>query len=178
MTQLIIPTLKNQSEEKLFPSQECFFPKILTEVNGEALLKKVIRNILFHIDISSIILIAEKEVLLKYSLEKVCNFNEQPRVKTVGVNGNTSGALCTLLMSIDHINKDEDILVANNDIVHVHNIQNSVDKFKQKNADAGVITFKSSHPKWSYVSLENDQVIMAAEKEVISENAIAGLYWF
>ena len=178
MTQLIIPTLKSPSEEKLFPSNECFFPKILTEINGEALLRKVIRNIIFNTEISSIILIAEKDVLLKYSLEKVCDFNGFPDVKTVSVEGKTSGALCTLLLSIDLMNKDEDIIVANNDIIHSHNIQNSIDHFKNKNANAGVISFKSNHPKWSYVSIENEQVMMAAEKEVISQNAIAGLYWF
>ena len=123
-------------------------------------------------------MIAEKDILTKYSLEKVCDFNGSPELKIVSINGKTSGALCTILMGLDMINRKEDILVANNDIIHRHNIQNSVNYFKEKSAEAGVMTFQSSHPKWSYVLLDNERVLMAAEKEVISKNAIAGIYWF
>lgn len=178
MTQLIIPTLKNQSEEKLFPAKDCFFPKVLTEINGEALLRVVLKNIVFNINISSIILIADNDILTEYSLDKVCDFGGKPDLKIVPVEGITSGALCTILLAIDLINKNEDVLVANNDIIHRYNIQNSINYFKKKEAEAGVVTFRSAHPKWSYVSLDNEEVIMAAEKEVISNNAIAGIYWF
>ena len=45
--------------------------------------------------------------------------------------------------------------------------------------DAGVITFESVHPRWSYVRLnENNLISETAEKRPISKNAIAGFYYF
>jgi dTDP-glucose pyrophosphorylase len=41
------------------------------------------------------------------------------------------------------------------------------------------VTFRSVHPRWSYVKLDDDgNVTEAAEKRVISTHAIAGLYYF
>jgi len=46
-------------------------------------------------------------------------------------------------------------------------------------ADAGVVTFDSVHPRWSYVRLDDlGNVIETAEKRPISRSAIAGLYYF
>jgi len=42
-----------------------------------------------------------------------------------------------------------------------------------------VVTFESVHPRWSYVRLnEQGLVVETAEKRPISRNAIAGLYHF
>jgi ribosomal protein L31 len=46
-------------------------------------------------------------------------------------------------------------------------------------SDAGVITFKSLHPRWSYVRLdEHQRVVETSEKRPISRNAIACIYYF
>ena len=45
--------------------------------------------------------------------------------------------------------------------------------------DGAILTFKSTHPKWSYAKTENksEKVIEVAEK-VISENATVGVYYW
>ena len=46
-------------------------------------------------------------------------------------------------------------------------------------ADGGILTFKNSHPKWSYVKLnEQNNVTQLAEKDVISDNATVGIYYY
>jgi uncharacterized circularly permuted ATP-grasp superfamily protein len=41
------------------------------------------------------------------------------------------------------------------------------------------MTFKSSHPKWSYARTDKSgKVLETAEKKVISENATVGIYYF
>ena len=44
---------------------------------------------------------------------------------------------------------------------------------------AGTVIFKSVHPRWSYVKLDSKKnVVEAAEKVPISNNATAGTYFF
>ena len=48
-----------------------------------------------------------------------------------------------------------------------------------KNYDAGVLSFETVHPRWSYVRLDEKGLITeAAEKRPLSNNAIAGFYYF
>ena len=52
--------------------------------------------------------------------------------------------------------------------------------FISKKIDGAILTFKSTHPKWSYARTEkkSDKVIEVAEKKVISENATVGAYYW
>jgi NDP-sugar pyrophosphorylase family protein len=74
---------------------------------------------------------------------------------------------------------DDDLLILNADEFIRYNFNDAVNFFKRNNFDAGVITFKSIHPKYSYVDV-NDLgfVIEAREKNPISVHATAGFYWF
>ena len=40
------------------------------------------------------------------------------------------------------------------------------------------MTFPNTHPRWSYARIEDDLVVAVAEKQPISRNATAGLYYF
>ena len=44
--------------------------------------------------------------------------------------------------------------------------------------DGAIMTFPNTHPRWSYASLEDGLVVAVAEKQPISRNATAGLYYF
>ena len=51
--------------------------------------------------------------------------------------------------------------------------------FISSDIDGAILTFQSTHPKWSYAKLdENNFVIEVAEKKPISTNATAGLYYW
>lgn len=54
-----------------------------------------------------------------------------------------------------------------------------VDDFRRRRLDAGTIVFESIHPRWSFVRLgEEDLIVEAAEKRPISRWATAGFYYF
>src|SRR6185503_5831100 len=56
---------------------------------------------------------------------------------------------------------------------------NEVDAYWQKEkAKAGIVTFTSVHPRWSYARIENGEVVQTAEKNPISNHSIAGYYYF
>ena len=48
----------------------------------------------------------------------------------------------------------------------------------ENNSDVGVVTFTSVHPRWSYILNDGKEIIQTAEKNPISNKAIAGYYYF
>ena len=50
---------------------------------------------------------------------------------------------------------------------------------QESDADGGIVTFKATHPKWSYAKVdENGYVTEVAEKNPISNNATVGYYYW
>jgi dTDP-glucose pyrophosphorylase len=91
----------------------------------------------------------------------------------------TTGAACSALLAMDEIGNDSPLLISNADQWIGHNIEEIYDSFVERELDGGVVTFDSLHPRWSYVRLgEENLVIEAVEKRPISRNATAGLYYF
>jgi hypothetical protein len=104
-----------------------------------------------------------------------------PNSKIIGVNNDTEGAACTALLAIDHIEKDSPLLVMNMDEFIDGEISGKdfISKFSNENYDAGVLTFHSIHPRYSFVAVDDEGVIFeAAEKNPISSNATVGFYWY
>ena len=49
----------------------------------------------------------------------------------------------------------------------------------ETNCDGGIVTFKSTHPKWSFAKLNNDGLVTeVAEKNPISDTATVGFYYW
>lgn len=52
-------------------------------------------------------------------------------------------------------------------------------KMQEQNVDAGILTFNSTHPKWSFAKLdEYGYVTEVAEKNPISDIATVGIYYW
>ncbi|QTC91170.1 glycosyltransferase family 2 protein [Brevundimonas goettingensis] len=97
----------------------------------------------------------------------------------VEVRRRTAGAACTALLAISHINLDEElIIVSATDHIEV-DYDAVVAGFRTRQADAGILTFDSLHPRYSFVTTDADGwVLEAAEKRPISRQANAGFYWY
>jgi hypothetical protein len=51
--------------------------------------------------------------------------------------------------------------------------------FNADQIDGGILTFKATHPKWSYAKLDDSGFVSeVAEKKVISDNATVGVYFW
>lgn len=102
-----------------------------------------------------------------------------PDCEIVELSNGTQGAACTALMCIEHIDPDAELIIMNaNELIDV-DLAEVANEFRKRELDAGVTTFPSLHPRYSYVLLdEQDRVIQAAEKHPISRSAIAGFFWF
>ena len=70
------------------------------------------------------------------------------------------------------------MIIANGDQLFDINIDESLKRFQEDKVDAGCLCFESVHPRWSYIRLEDDHIVEAAEKRPLSKMAIAGFYYF
>jgi HAD superfamily hydrolase (TIGR01509 family) len=154
------------------------FPKPLIDVNGQPMIQVVVDNI--NID-ANYIFIVQEEHYNKYNLQNTLNLIA-PGCKIVRVNGITDGAACTTLLAKDLINSDSPLIIANSDQYVEWNsseFMHSMVADGISGVDAGILTFTSTHPKWSYAKLNEDGfVVEVAEKNPISNCATVGIYYW
>jgi len=158
-----------------FAEQGYTFPKPLIEVGNKPMIQVVVDNL--NID-ANYIFIVQKEHYEKYNLETVLNM-VAPNCTIVQTEGITEGAACTTLLAKEYINNDEPLVIANSDQFVEWNSNEVLYAFSTEGVDGGILTFPSTHPKWSYAKLDdNGFVDQIAEKQVISENATVGIYYY
>jgi NDP-sugar pyrophosphorylase family protein len=166
-------------KSQFYDAAEYYYPKPLIDMYGEPMIQRVLAPFLaakiakkfafvinesdakaFHIDRTLRLIVGEDSVVVEQVVD-------------------TAGALPGCLLAIDHIDRNKPLIVSNSDQILDIDLDAVIAFFKKNKADAGPVTFKSVHPQWSYVALdERGQISEAAEKKPISRNAIAGFYYF
>lgn len=174
MLKIIIP-LAGSSD--LFLNAGYAYPKPLIEVNGVPMIQLVIDRVATIQESCKFIFIIRNEDALKYHLDNTLRLLS-PECEVIKLKKDTKGGLCSVLMTIDHIASDDSLLILNGDQVIDEDFDIVLQFWKRNSADAGLITFTSVHPRWSYTRLEDGQVMQTAEKNPISSHAIAGYYYF
>jgi beta-phosphoglucomutase-like phosphatase (HAD superfamily)/dTDP-glucose pyrophosphorylase len=151
------------------------FPKPLIEVRDKTMIQTVVDNLNME---ANYIFIVQKEHYEKYNLKSLL-WAIKPGCKIVQVEGLTEGAACTTLLAKDYINNDHPLVIANSDQFIEWNANEVMYAFNADAIDGGILSFNASHPKWSYAKLDdNGFVSEVAEKNVISNNATVGVYFW
>ena len=151
------------------------FPKPLIEVNGKPMIQVVIENM--NID-ANFIYVVQKSHREKYNLDTLLNLIT-PNCKVVEVDGITEGAACTALLAKEFINNEQPLFFANSDQFIEWNSNDFFYKMQETDVDGGIVTFEATHPKWSFVKVdENGFVVEVAEKNPISNIATVGFYYW
>ena len=151
------------------------FPKPLIEVNNKPMIQVVADNLAINANYTYIV---REDHYHKYNLNYLLKLIT-PGCKIVRVNKTTEGAACTTLLAEEIIDNENPLLIANSDQYLQWNSQECMYFFSDPSIDAGILTFKATHPKWSYAKIgEDDLVIEVAEKKPISTNATVGLYYW
>lgn len=174
MINILIPLAgKNQ----FFSEAEYPYPKPLIEINGKTMIEHILASFESIQKEKQFIFIVNNEDCKKYHLDNILNLLTDHTCKIIKIDGETKGAACSALMAIEHINNDTPLVIANADQIIGEDIQTKIGTLEAY--DAGVITFDSVHPKWSYARVDSDgNITETAEKRPISKNAIAGFYYF
>ena len=158
-----------------FQKQGYLFPKPLIEVNDKPMIQKVIENISIDANYFFIVL---KEHVDKYNLNYVLK-NLEPNCKIIVCDNITEGAACTSLLARKYIDNNNPLLMANSDQIIKWDSSQVMYSFANSEIDGGILTFESSHPKWSYAKVDkNNYVIEVAEKKPISNLATVGIYYW
>lgn len=151
------------------------FPKPLIEVNGKPMIQVVVDNI--NID-ANYIYVVQKSHRTQYNLDTLLNLIT-PNCKIVEVDGLTEGAACTALLAKEFIDNDNPLFFANSDQFVEWDSTEFMYKMQETESDGGIVTFNATHPKWSFVKLnDNGLITEVAEKNPISDIATVGYYFW
>lgn len=151
------------------------FPKPLVEVNGKPMIQLVVENLNIN---GKYIFIVQQEHYDKYNLKYLLSLIA-PNCEIICIDGITEGAACTVLKAKELINNNEPLIIANSDQFIEWDSNQFMYSMVADGVDGGILTFESTHPKWSYAKVNQDgKVIEVAEKKPISKNATVGIYYW
>jgi HAD superfamily hydrolase (TIGR01509 family) len=151
------------------------FPKPLIEVRGKPMIQVVIENL--NID-ARYIYIVQKSHFEKYNLDYLLRLIT-PNCEIVQIDGLTEGAACTTLLARDLIDSEDSLVIANSDQYVDWNSGETIYSFMAEGIDGGIVTFKATHPKWSYARIDENGIVQeVAEKKPISDIATVGIYFW
>ncbi len=154
------------------------YPICLEEFDGVPLIEKIV-NSANKISPKHLIASLHTEYINNFHLDRIVQLL-CPTATIVSVKGATQGAACTALLALAEFDNSAELLITNGNEFLDIDYSLAVDKFRRDGVDAGVVTFRSIHPRYSYVCVDEADglVIEASEKVPISKNATAGFYWF
>ncbi|MPW31303.1 hypothetical protein F9L16_20215 [Agarivorans sp. B2Z047] len=154
------------------------FPKILSDVGGQLLIERAAKPFIdLALDTKIVVAIPKKESE-EFRLNRVLPLLGD-NITLCNINSQTQGAACSALLTIENIDLDSPLIITSFEQVLDFELTPLIKDFIDNKVDAGVLTFEAIHPKWSYVKVDEQQMVtQAAEKMPISRNAIAGLFYF
>ena len=152
------------------------FPKPLIDVNGAPMIQRVVENL--GLD-ANYIFVVQREHLEEYNLDTMLNLIA-PGCTVAIVDEMTEGAACTALIAEYFIDNEEPLFFANSDQYVEWEPVEFMYKMQETQADGGIVTFKATHPKWSFAEIDKatSLVTQVAEKNPISDNATVGYYYW
>ncbi len=168
------------AEDDLFPRSEFHFPKPLIEIDGQPMISHVIDRLQKADAEAEFVFVLRAQDCAEFSLDSVIELATDGRCTIVQLSRPTGGAVCSALMAIDYIDDDRPLVLVNGDqVIEPHQVERALKHFTSERAEVGAITFPSLHPRWSFLEVSDaGDILEAAEKRVISRDAIAGFYYF
>lgn len=157
--------------------KDSYFPKMMIEIAGKTVLEHVVDN---FADLSGrhYVFVFGRKECSEFHINESAKILTKDRSDVLILENETEGALCTCLMAVKMISSDTPLLISNCDQTIDVNYRDVIKSFCAADRDAGVITFDSIHPRWSYAKLKGEEVVEVAEKRPLSKHAIAGIYYF
>jgi len=151
------------------------FPKPLIDVRNKPMIQVVVENLNIK---ANYIYIVQKSHREKYNLDTLLNLIT-PNCEIIEVEGITEGAACTALLAKEYIDNDKPLFFANSDQFVEWDSNEFMYKMNETNADGGIVSFKATHPKWSFAKIDKQGLVTeVAEKNPISDIATVGYYYW
>ena len=158
-------------------------PKPLIQLHGIPLFKRAIGSLEVEDIEMKYSFIVRQEHIDKYAIDKRIK-DYLPTANVYSVLKTTRGAVETCLLSKKGIDIDDAIIVMDCDLEFrsqefITIIKESLSKTIEEVDGGALVSFQSNMSKYSYAQVdENNKVLRTAEKEVISNHALCGAYFF
>lgn len=151
------------------------FPKPLIDVRGKPMIQVVIDSISIE---AQYIYIVQKSHFEKFNLKYLLELIT-PGCEVIQIDRITEGAACTTLLAKEFINDNNDLLIVNSDQWIRWDSSDFMYSIQGKDINGAIPTFCNTHPKWSYVKLDDSGFIIdVKEKMPISNKATVGIYYW
>lgn len=170
---LILPMA---GEGSRFSTVGCDVPKPLIDINGIPMFVHAVKNIGLIFDRYIFIIRSQHKIF--GIVEKIKQYFSNAEI--VEVDYKTEGAAKTVMLVSHLLDPNESVFLSNCD-QHVEwepNIFYNLQSNDKIDAAIAVFDENENSNKWSYVKVENDKVIKTAEKQVISNLASVGYYYW
>lgn len=158
-------------------------PKPLIELKGQPLFKRAISSVNIDGIPMKYSFIVRQEHIEKYGIDKgIKSF--LPEANVFSVMKTTRGAVETCLIAEDAIDDGDGVIVMDCDLEFrsekfISLIQDILSRNINECQGGALVSFESDQPRYSYATIDDDgYVIRTAEKEVISNHALCGAYFF
>jgi hypothetical protein len=153
------------------------YPVCLTELDGVSVLERVVAKTLTIQGAQHCFAILSRDAE-RFHLDRVVTLLVSG-ARVVKIPESTKGSACTALLAAIQLPQGDDLLIVSaNEIVDV-DLAAALTSFRSRDLDGGTLTFRSVHPRYSYLRLDaGGLVVEAAQQKPISNHATAGVFWF
>lgn len=152
-------------------------PKPLIEIKGKPMVKWA-ADCMDFINFEDLIFICLEDHIKNHQLDQKLKELFSDKITIISTEKVPDGAACSVLLAKDLIDNDEELIICNADQFFESNIEQKI-KDRPKEITGIIPYFKATHPKWSYLKINNEGFVTeTAEKIPISTHATVGLYYF
>jgi hypothetical protein len=153
------------------------YPDCLTESDGVLLIESIVET-LRNLDGAQYYCAILEEDARRFRIDEVLK-QLITNVSVMKVPQGTKGSACTaLLAAVQMQNNLPLLIVSSNELVKLDQ-RDVIKDFVSRKLDAGTLTFRALHPRYSYVRTNSQGFIEeASQHRPISQQATAGVFWF
>lgn len=153
-------------------------PKPLIQIHNKPFFYWAARSVEKFVDIEDLTFVVLKEHVENNNINNEI-LKYFPNANIIVIEKQLNGAVLTCNEGITDINDDLPIVFSDCDQLFIcHEFYNYCNAGNFNGYDGILLNFYATEPKYSYLELKDDYVIKTVEKEVISNNAICGCYYF
>lgn len=145
--------------------------KPLIEVQGKCLFEWALSSL--PVQISVLFIIQKEHRALKQKILGLL-----PESQIIELDDYTTGPVETLSSCFHLLQDDEPIIVCDCDLYFESPEFIQFLSHRDESVESAVLTFMSDNPSYSYIKLKDNLILEIKEKEVISNNAVCGCYYF
>lgn len=175
MVNIIIPAAGNGSR---FQEQGYEKPKPLIDVGGKPMIERVLEQ--FNFPGTQILVIIQQKHYIE-NAEEFEDLKKRYNLEYLIIGHLTEGTACTVLEGLrvlEQVDLQKPCIVANSDQVVDTSLEAFYRDSLEKGSDGATMVFQAVESKWSFCRVVSGKVEEVREKQVISNVANVGIYYY